>query len=244
MAIKKFQDPGFFSFPGICAAFIAIFMTLPQVAFSIDSQSLDLIHNSVFRFVKSSFDSSAKIDVTIGLTDHRLQLQRCDKPLQVSWSQGAKKVGHTSVRVHCDGNVRWTLFVPVTIKLFREIMVASNTLTRGKELQASDYDMQERDIGTFVNGYITSPHEFHGYLIKRSIRLNQVITPYMLQVPKLVNRGERVTILAVIGSLSVRSTGVALDDGIEGETIRIRNPKSRRIVEGQIVSPGVVRIRL
>ena len=222
----------------------AVLVTLPGVIFAENLQSLESIHNSVIRFIKNRFDASTKIEVIVGLNEHRLRLQQCPDSLQATWSHGEQKIGNTSVRVRCAGRINWTLYVPVTIKLFKPIMVASTTLTRGEVLQESDYTFEERDISNAVNGYITSPDEYHGHLIKRPIRINQVITPHMLQIPKLIRKGERVLVLAETGTLQVRSAGIALEDGIRGDTIRIRNSVSKRVIEGRIISPGVVRITL
>lgn len=228
----------------ICFLLGAILVTSPGMVFAESLQSLESIHNSIFRFIKNSFDASEKIDVVIGMNEHRLRLKQCPKALQVTWSHGEQKIGNTSVRVRCSTRINWTLYVPVTIKLFRPIMVAATTLVRGEELQISDYTLDERDVSNIVNGYITSPDEYHGYLIKRPIRIDQVITPHMLQIPKFVHKGERVLVLAETGSLQVRSSGVALEDGIRGDIIRVRNSASKRIIEGRIVSPGVIRITL
>jgi flagella basal body P-ring formation protein FlgA len=104
--------------------------------------------------------------------------------------------------------------------------------------------MEQRDISSLVNGFITTPDKYHNFLVKRPIRMGQILTPHMLQVPKMVLRGERVTLLAEAGSLQVRSAGVALEDGIRGEVVRIRNSHSNRVIEGRVIAAGMVQITL
>lgn len=222
----------------------ALLIIISYSASGAEIQSLDSIHSAIIRFVKNDIDSSARAEITVGLTDHRLRLQRCSVPLEIVWTQGARRVGNTSVEVRCTGNKPWTIYAPVRIRLFRPVMVAAATLTRGQVLGTADYTMEEKDIGSLLTGYIDSAKEYSNHQVKRPIRIGQVITPYMLQVPKLVRRGEQVVLLAETGGLQVHSAGVALEDGGRGETVKIRNSSSSRVVEGRVVSPGVVRIAL
>jgi flagella basal body P-ring formation protein FlgA len=66
----------------------------------------------------------------------------------------------------------------------------------------------------------------------------------MLQAPKLVKRGQRVTVIAESGALSIRSAGKALSDGKSGDTIPVRAEGSHRVVDGVVVSQGVIKVTL
>ena len=54
----------------------------------------------------------------------------------------------------------------------------------------------------------------------------------------------KVRVIARVQGLSIGMTGVAMEDGARGDTVRVRNPASRRIVHAEVIAAGVVRINL
>lgn len=59
--------------------------------------------------------------------------------------------------------------------------------------------------------------------------------------PKLVRRGEPVTLAVRSGTLTITAQGRALADGREGDLVRVVTPSSRT-VEGTVDAAGTVRI--
>ena len=70
------------------------------------------------------------------------------------------------------------------------------------------------------------------------------MTPRVLEAPRLVRRGERVTITARADGIDVRMAGKALMDGTAGERIRVRNINSDRVIEATVASPGMVEVQM
>ena len=85
---------------------------------------------------------------------------------------------------------------------------------------------------------------FVGQEATRRLIPGQVLTTAHVAPPELVKRGQEVTLYAARPGLSVRMKGEALEDGAEGERIRVRNRSSKRIVEGYVEPSGAVRVAL
>ncbi|MCT7656635.1 flagellar basal body P-ring formation chaperone FlgA [Oceanimonas sp. NS1] len=60
----------------------------------------------------------------------------------------------------------------------------------------------------------------------------------------VVCKGDRVTIVAQSGGLSIRTDGTAEEDGTFNERIRIRNTRSGREIQARISEAGVVTVGL
>jgi flagellar basal body P-ring formation protein FlgA len=58
----------------------------------------------------------------------------------------------------------------------------------------------------------------------------------------LVQRNESVTLIVRTRTMTLTVQGKALDDGAEGQTIRVQNPKSNRTVEGRVTGTGEVTV--
>ena len=59
--------------------------------------------------------------------------------------------------------------------------------------------------------------------------------------PKLhIKKGDKVTIRATHGVVTVATVGTAMRDGVAGEQIPIRNLKSNRLVNAWVIGRGLV----
>ena len=53
-----------------------------------------------------------------------------------------------------------------------------------------------------------------------------------------------ITLIAVAGSMQVKMNGTALSDASLGQKIRVKNSSPKRVVEGVVDGPGLVRVSL
>ena len=182
--------------------------------------------------------------VKLGQLDSRLRLKACTSPLEAFMPPGGRVMGNTTVGVRCTDSGGWSIYVSARVDVFGPVLIARQPLARGTAIQDSDLELVERNLANLPYGYYSDSQPIAGMLAKRTIAGATVITPQMLQAPKLVKRGQRVTVIAESGPLSIRSVGKALADGKSGDTIRVRAEGSQRVVDGIVVSPGVIKVTL
>lgn len=195
-----------------------------------------------FLYRQAGGDRGASVEVTINSVDPRLRLRRCDHDLVTSPAPGARPEGNTSVKIECQGPVRWSLFVSGRVERFGDVVVANGTINRGSLVTAADLRLERRETGGLMQGYFDDPSNAIGKQVRRSLRPGDVVTDSHLTTPLWVERGQLVRLLSDSGSIRVIMSGEALDGGSGGDRIRVRNSSSKRVVEGTIEAPGVVRI--
>ncbi len=224
---------------------IGLIALLPWAAQGGAYQGLDEIRAAARDFVLSQAQTAeGRLEVEIGALDRRLHLPRCDQALEAFMPPGGRLRGNTTIGVRCAAGKPWKLYVPAKIRLLGRVLVARNHLPRGSRIQADDLRYAEFDLARLNGAYYTDSGKLTGKVLKQSITAGRIIQPRMIDEPKLVQRGEGVTILAVSGGFEIRMKGKALMDGSAGQLIKVKNVKSRRIVEGEVVAPGLVRVRL
>ncbi len=179
-------------------------------------------------------------DVSVAPLDPRLRLPRCDRPLQAVPAHRPVRPGWLSVQVRCRGTHPWTIYVKAKVSVYRRVAVLTGDLPRGSLLRPAHVALQRRDLAALRRGYFVAVDEVVGRRLRRSLPQGYVLTPQVLTSDKIVHRGEAVVIRARIGPLDVRMGGHALADGSEGQKIRVRNDRSKRIVEGIVRKPGEV----
>ncbi len=116
------------------------------------------------------------------------------------------------------------------IALPPQVAVAKRSLSKGKVLNENDIEMVYRaDLrGT---DFFRDPNEVIGKSVASNIREKAVISSGMIESPKLVRKGEVVTVYARAPGIVVTGTAKALDDGAKGELItleQLQKPKTER----------------
>ena len=183
-----------------------------------------------------------RYDVRALPLDRRLRLAACDIPLEAYLPPGGRIGGTSTVGVRCAGQVQWSLFVQVTARIFADVAVAARPLARGEILAATDVRLEERDITRLPGGFLTALDEVLGMKVRRPLSTGNVIARGAVEAPRLVRRGQIVTLVGGNGPVEIRATGKALSDGAAGDRVRVRNEASRRVVEGVVAEDGTVRV--
>ncbi len=209
-------------------------------------QNRDAIRDTARSFLTDQVQAAheGRTEVTLGKLDPRLKLKACVKPLQGFTPSGSRDMGNTTVGVRCPDEAGWSIYVPAKIRVFGPVVVIRQPLARGTVLAAKDLQLVERNLSALPYGYYVDPKPVIGMLAKRTLAANSVLTPQMLKTPTLVKRGQRVTLIGESGPLTVRMVGEALSDGGQGDLIRIRTDGSKRVIDGTIISKGVIKVTL
>jgi flagella basal body P-ring formation protein FlgA len=198
------------------------------------------MHNNI------TIDSGDHLAVEVGQIDDRLKLKNCPQGhLQVFNPYPGTVAQTNTLGVKCnDEAVRWTLYVSVTTKIEKMILVAKRNLPQRHMIEADDIYLARQDIVPLKYGWFTKKEDVVGKLSKQNIDINRPITPVLLAKETLVQRGDQVTIKADTGSIHISMTGKALSKGSQGDIIRVQNLKSKRIVQAEVTGPREVRVTI
>ncbi|GGC87728.1 flagellar basal body P-ring formation chaperone FlgA [Halopseudomonas salina] len=187
----------------------------------------------------------ARYEVTVNRLDNRLRLPLCPEgALHAELESPAEPVGRVTVRLSCDSEVRWRLFVPAQVSLYQPVLVTTRPLSRHAVITMQDITLLERDVGLLNNAYLTDIAQVAGLRLRRQVAADTVLAPNQLEQQEVVKRGDKVVISAANSHVSVRMPGEALENGNMGSQIRVRNSRSGRVVKARITGPGQVEVAM
>ncbi len=210
-----------------------------------DVQSLDSIRDVARSYAAENLiPNGTRSDVEIGSLDPRLRLRSCDAPLEAFRNHANRNSGRSTIGVRCTGTTPWTIYVSARINSYMEVYRLSRSLHRGQRVQEADLVRVEANVGRLGHGYFTESDRIIGMELRRAAGEGEIVTPSLLTAPELIRRGQTVTVLAETATTHVSMQGEALDSGALGDRIRIRNPRSEQVVEGEIIGDSRVRIPL
>lgn len=118
--------------------------------------------------------------------------------------------------------------------------VLARTVERGETLSPSDFTTAALSPAT-ARGAI-APDAAAGREATRRLAMGSPVRANDIAAPRIVRRGEAVTITLVSGALRITAGGRALSDAAKGQTVRVINLSTSRTLDAVAVMPGQVRI--
>ena len=180
------------------------------------------------------------IDVDIVKIDDRINIPDCPTGFQYNASQEALSQSYISVRVSCKNN-EWYLFTSGQVTRTKEIVVTQGTISPGTVLTSSNLALAKVDVRRLRYTAFTDLDSLIGARMKRRITDGQAIQSNMLC---FVCKGDRITITAEVAGMEVKTAGIAQQDGVVGDNIKVINASSQKAVIARVASPEEVVIHL
>jgi flagella basal body P-ring formation protein FlgA len=224
--------------PRRCLLLALLGMALPAIASPPSEADL---RGQAERFVQQHYAApDSRVEVKSEPLDPRLHLADCPIPLTASLPGGDRVTPRLSVLVRCPSPDGWTLRVPVTLHIWRRVLVASRPLVRGDGIVAADVHAEERDVTRLPYGYIGNLEQVAERSLSRPLAAGSVLTPGALGGRQMIRAGDHVQLVAELDGIAVRAEGIALGSGDSGARLRVRNGSSGRVVDAIVRAPGVV----
>ena len=123
---------------------------------------------------------------------------------------------------------------------WREVPVLKNTLERGMLISADDLEVVRLNLFNQPRDVASETQEVIGRRVKSRLRAGDVVRKSTIDIPPTIPRGKEVTMVFQKGVFKATAVGKALDDGLEGEFIRLRNIDSKKVLRAKIVSADEV----
>lgn len=206
-------------------------------------QSVESIKTAVETYLTERMTGDGiRIVARAKLPDSRLHLAACEVPLQLTVSNDSAAGSRPTVVVHCPGSSEWNLRVTAQLQRFRMVLVSNRSLARGDVITAADVKLEERDVTQLAYGYVANVAELERAHLQRPIVTGTVIIPPLLTPRHWVRIGDQVTVISTVGPVEVRANGTALENGVAGSRVKVRNLSSGRVLEATVNAPGVVQI--
>jgi flagella basal body P-ring formation protein FlgA len=185
--------------------------------------------------------SAPDAEVHILPLDSRLRLPACPR-VDGFLPRSDNLLGMVTIGLSCPGPQPWQIFATAQVRLIRPVVTAQRSLARGDKITPQDLQLTPEDISQTPSGTFADPKPLLGRTVRRPLTPSSIVTERDLEPDFAVSRGQRIEMMASIGHGFVTADGQALQDGRLGETIRARNLRSKKVVQGVVSGPGQIRI--
>lgn len=128
------------------------------------------------------------------------------------------------------------------VKVFEEVIFSKKAFKKGQCLQREDLYEKTVEITRIPTGAMNNIDNVAGKTLTRSIIANVPITEYMLASTPILKRGHKVNIIIESPSFIITTLGELKDNAYIGDTVKVVNTASKKIISGLLVDENTVRV--
>jgi len=146
------------------------------------------------------------------------------------------------VRILVDGVLTKTVRITGRVEVYRSFPCAVRHMKKGHVIGPGDVAEVRKPLSSIRTAAVSALEEVLGKRLTSSVRAGAVLTERMLSETPVVNKGDRVTIIADSPVLRVSVPGVILEDGAGGEYVQVKNLMSGKEVFARVEDARTVSV--
>jgi flagella basal body P-ring formation protein FlgA len=179
--------------------------------------------------VRASMPVGAKVSLSIGQLDSRLNLAPCQQA-EPFLPPGVRLWGRSSIGIRCIEGARWSVFLPMTVTVVAPAVVAARPLASGVALSATDVVIQEVELTREAGPVVMDPDQLRGQSLSRSIQPGQTIALDALRPVTTIQQGDPVRVMVQGDGFAMTTEGQATASAGEGQTLRVKLDNGKIVV--------------
>lgn len=129
-----------------------------------------------------------------------------------------------------------------TARLMVETGVAARDIPRGTAISQRDIELKYIKYNPRQSSPAPALEEMIGLVARRRLQQGRQINRSDLEKPRIIRKNQLVTILLEMPGLVLRTEGKALADAVKGDSVRILNTRSKRIIHATAIADGLVSV--
>ncbi len=177
---------------------------------------------------------ATRVEVSIGQLDSRLKLAPCQR-IEPFLPNNARLWGKSRIGLRCtQGTTLWSVYLPVTVKVYGRAIVVPNGAAANSVLTAADLGEAEVDLAEDFTPAFTDSAPLIGRTLAQSMKPGQTLRQGHVKTRQWFAAGDTVRVVANGNGFVLEGEGQALTNGLEGQTARVRT-ESGHVVTGQAV---------
>ncbi|MEG3079911.1 flagellar basal body P-ring formation chaperone FlgA [Halomonas sp. 5021] len=200
----------------------------------------DALMESVHQFLYRETQALGN-EVVINLRPPSPHLSACNNPDPFLTNPNEAPLGRVSVGVRCGTDSQQVRYLQAEIDVIGSYTIAAVNIERGRQITPDMLGEKTGNLGDLPSRAITQPDDIVGKVARQPIASGTTIQSHFIQAPLLVERGQRVKVIAEGDSFRVSREGEALNNGAMGEEVRVRFG-SREVMSARVVERGTLMV--
>ena len=201
---------------------------------------MNIIRNAV---VKALEQNHVNDEIEVEFNDRNLKIlvpKNAVEAIRVLQSQLDQRTGRFEVVVNIDSSANEDQNIILKGKAFAIIPmpVPNKHIGAGQLINKKDITWRKVRIKQQSFGVVGSMEQLLDHIAKRPLTAGRLIRMSDIRPQQLIKKGEFVTLHFKNKTMSLSTRGVSVEPGSRNQVIRIKNPRSKRIIEARVLGPN------
>ena len=191
----------------------------------------------LLNYIKSHSKWKEGLTLTI-VTSKEIVIPESGVRWQLMPANGQDFFGNILFKVQAFSNktneLLYSNWIVAKLEIHQRVAISNRTINKNEPIGSGDIRWESRKITALTKSAIFNEREILGEKAGRVIRPNTVITASVLRKKFMVRRGGIATLTATFKTIKASSRVKVLANGALGDTIRVINTQSRKILSATV----------
>lgn|GEM_PF-93868 len=216
---------------GQLVASTAYTASIPSAPFKANPIDLSPADNSITVLLeRETAGINGRVEIVVGQLDARLTLAPCAR-IEPFVPPGTRVWGRINVGMRCREGATWSVFVPVTVKVYGAALTAKKSLMAGAIPAVNDIEAVEAELSREPGTPVMDLNQIAGRVLSRAVFSGQILRLEYFRAAWAISQGDQVKLLANGPGFSISADGEALAHAAAGQTVRVKT-ETGRVVSG------------
>ena len=163
---------------------------------------------------------------------------------KVELSYGVRYNAPTNVNVliYLDDALYTKAMFRMDVTMQEPVVMTTRSMMKNELITAGDVHLVTVDTSRLPAGYLTDLNAAIGLVVKRNINMGVPLAKSLLAREIIIKRSDIIDIVSKVNGVEIIVQGIAMQNGREGDKIRVKNTLSNRIVAGKVLDEKTVQV--
>jgi flagella basal body P-ring formation protein FlgA len=216
---------------------------------TVDSASIEITRNMIedivmnFLNAKVPWDKS-RVKIKLVQISNGLTLPDMPYSYKVVPPNDTRYLGTVPLNVVFDiqGQPPKKVWATVKIEVETDVIVVNKPLNRNQAIEKEDVNVVSMDMADLPSNYISRLEDVVGKKTLRVMNPKEVFRTDIVELPPVVKRKDRVSIVAESGNLRITAVGEVKESGGMGDRVKVVNLNSNKEIFARVLDSKTVRV--
>jgi len=148
------------------------------------------------------------------------------------------------VEIFVNGKYERFVMLPVEVKAYKNVLVASTDINRDSAITACNTVVQRREVSNVLSNVITNSYLKRDVVSKKMYKEGEIIDKRFLAARPDVARNQEIVALFQSSGVTISITAIAQGEGNVGDYVMLKSPKYQRVYRGKVIAPNRVLVTI
>lgn len=205
--------------------------------------SKERLESAVANYIKNQTNDDIEIEILQNLKD----ISFIEHNIKANFSHDFKNfkgLGKVYLDFYDGSKKVYSEQIRIKIYKYISIPISSKVISSGTSLSKSDFTLKRFDVTNYNENELVNSLDIVGKVTKNAIPKDTPFRTKDLGSDIIIKRGQNIYIIAQSGAVQIKTIGTALQNGSEGDFIRVkREGQGNVVLTGEVDASGAVVIK-